>query len=441
MRRIGAAGDEPATVPRRLPARRPARSGAPDPDQAVRNAERPAATDEWATVTRSLPAPQPARSGAPDPDQAVRNAGRPAAAGTDTVTAARTSRRHYLRLLLGGIVAAVLVIEAALLAPTLSGVLTRLHSADPLWIAVAVGAAGISMGFFARMRRRLLAAAGVRVRQRDALAAAYVANSVHVTLPGGAAFSTAWTYRWMRARGASGPVITWTLVAGGVLSTLALAALGLVGSLLAGHGSGLGGLLPDAVVVGLVIAGVAVLRRRPDILVTAGQHIAGWADRLLRRPAGRSRQAVDDLVAQVATVRPRPADWLAAAAFALANWAFDAGCLAASAAALGVQGLSVSHLLLTYTAGMAAASLSLLPAGIGLVDGAMVLVLTAGGVPAATALPVVLLYRLISVGGTAAMGWFVALTRSYVSPPPDGPASDPVPLRDHPREFALSPAG
>jgi hypothetical protein len=66
------------------------------------------------------------------------------------------------------------------------------------------------MSFFARTRRRLLAATGIRVPQRDALAAVYVANALHVTLPGGAAFSTTWTYRWMRARGASAPAITWT---------------------------------------------------------------------------------------------------------------------------------------------------------------------------------------------------------------------------------------
>jgi hypothetical protein len=314
------------------------------------------------------------------------------------------------------VVAGVLVTEAALVAPTLSSAVARLQDADPLWVAVAAAAAGTSMGFFARTRRRLLAAAGVRVRQRDALAAAYVANSVHVTLPGGAAFSTAWTYRWMRARGATGPAVTWTLVAGGVLSTVTLAVLGVAASLLAGNSAGFGGIALDAGVVGVLTAGIAVVRRRPHLLVAAGRRAAGGTDRLLRRPQGHSERAVQDLVAQVATVRPRAADWLAASLFAMANWAFDAGCLAASAAALGARGVSVPLLLLTYTAGMAASGLSLLPAGIGLVDGAMVLVLTAGGVPAATALPVVLLYRLISLGGVAVVGWVVAAVQACTAP-------------------------
>jgi uncharacterized membrane protein YbhN (UPF0104 family) len=327
---------------------------------------------------------------------------------------------------LTGLVTAMLITEVALAAPTLSSTVTRLQHANPLWIAVAVAAAGTSMGFFARTRRRLLAAAGVRVPQRDALAAVYVANALHATLPGGAAFSTAWTYRWMRARGASGPASTWTLIAGGVVSTAALATLGLAGSLLAGRSAGLGGLLLDAAVIGLLVAGVALVRRHPLAVVAAGRRGAGWVDLVLRRPPGSSGRAVEDLVDQVAAVRPRSTDWLAAALLGVANWAFDAGCLDAGACALGLPGLSVSLLLLTYTAGMATSSLSLLPAGIGIVDGAMVLVLTAGGIPAATALPVVLLYRLISVGGVVAAGWGVVAVQGYRSRgrAPAGPVAE-----------------
>jgi uncharacterized protein (TIRG00374 family) len=122
-----------------------------------------------------------------------------------------------------------------------------------------------------------------------------------------------------------------------------------------------------------------------------------------------------DLAASVSAIRPAPRDWVVAGLCALANWAADAGCLAAAAAALGVGGLPVPVLLLAYTAGMAASSLSLLPAGIGVVDGAMVLVLTAGGLPAATALPVVLLYRLISLGGVVAAGWATAAVQAVRS--------------------------
>jgi hypothetical protein len=76
---------------------------------------------------------------------------------------------------------------------------------------------------------------------------------------------------------------------------------------------------------------------------------------------------------------------------------------------------------------MAAAGLSVVPAGIGLVDGAMVLVLTAAGLPGATALPVVLLYRLISLVGVVAAGWVIAAAQTFAAP-----ASVPSPWTERP---------
>jgi uncharacterized membrane protein YbhN (UPF0104 family) len=73
-------------------------------------------------------------------------------------------------------------------------------------------------------------------------------------------------------------------------------------------------------------------------------------------------------------------------------------------------------LLLGYTAGMAAAGISLLPGGIGAVDTAMVLAMVAGGIPAAAALPAILLYRLISLVAVVAAGWAVNAVRRLSVP-------------------------
>jgi hypothetical protein len=56
---------------------------------------------------------------------------------------------------------------------------------------------------------------------------------------------------------------------------------------------------------------------------------------------------------------------------------------------------------------MVTSGLSLLPGGLGVVDAALVLTLVAGGIPASSALPVVVLYRLISLVGVVAAGWLV----------------------------------
>jgi uncharacterized protein (TIRG00374 family) len=111
-------------------------------------------------------------------------------------------------------------------------------------------------------------------------------------------------------------------------------------------------------------------------------------------------------------VRPGARDWTAAAAYGVGNWLFDVACLAAAAAAIGTPGLSLHVLLIAYTVGMAASGFSLLPAGIGVVDAAMVLAMVAGGIPAVAALPAVLLYRLISLVAVVAAGWGVAAVQA-----------------------------
>jgi putative heme transporter len=334
------------------------------------------------------------------------------AARTGVGAAPERRRRPRWRLLLGAAVVALLGVEAAVVAPTLGGALSALAGAHLGWVAVAVLAEAVSMDLFARMRRRLLAAAGLRVGVRETTAAVYVANAVHRTVPGGAAFSTAYVYRWMRERGAGAATGTWVLLAGGLVSTSALAALAVIGPLLVGATTGWVALAVDlALVVALVVAARA-LRRRPDLPLVAGRRLLRWANRVLRRPAERGVDALERGVRQLRSVRPHPRDWAAAVAYGTGNWVFDGVCLAAAAVAVGAHGLTLPLLLITYTTGMAAAGISLLPGGLGVVDAAMVLALVAGHIPVATALPAVLLYRLISLVAVVATGWIVAAVQA-----------------------------
>ncbi|HKS51523.1 MAG TPA: hypothetical protein VJS67_06600 [Pseudonocardiaceae bacterium] len=129
----------------------------------------------------------------------------PAAINGIATTKARWPR---WRVLVGCMLAALLVVEAGLVGPQLAGALTAVWRADTGWLVVAAGAAGASMCMFARSRCQLLRAAGVRVPLRGCVAAVYAANSLHATMPGGGAFSTGYSFRWMRGRGASGAVAT-----------------------------------------------------------------------------------------------------------------------------------------------------------------------------------------------------------------------------------------
>jgi uncharacterized membrane protein YbhN (UPF0104 family) len=346
-----------------------------------------------------LPGPAPGAAG-----QAVGSV--PAIDAPFEVGAApRPSRR---RRVVGSLLALLLAVEAVLVIPSLGAAFQALTRPDLGWLALAVLAAAASMGMFARLRRRLLRAAGVRVPLPSSVAAVYAANALHATLPGGAAFSTAYNYRWMRRWGASGPVATWSLAAGGLVSTVALAVVGLAGSLLAGGGRA------SAVQLTLELVGVVALAtgarqlgRHPEWVTAAGRWGLRRVNRIRRRPPATGGDALDELVEQLRTVRPTGQDWSAAGALALLNWLFDLACLAACATAVGLRGLTLPLLLVAYTAGMAASSLSLVPGGIGVVDAALVLTLVAGGIPEASALPAVVLYRLISFVSAVVVGWAV----------------------------------
>lgn len=343
-------------------------------------------------------------------------------AGPEQPGRERSSRRVRRVLALAAI--ALVVIEIVIVAPEIGSAVEALRTVDLNWVGVAVLATAVSMSMFGLGRRRLLAAAGVRTSAGASVAAAFVANALHVTLPGGAAFSTAYTYRWMRVRGATVAVSTWVLVAGGVLATGSLLAMGLAGALLAGQR---GGLLGGALELGGILLAALLVRhliRHPRLIRAACMRVLAGVNRLRRREPAAGAAALDDLVVQLQAVRPRPTDWFASGGYALANWAFDMACLAACAAALQVHGLTLALLLVTYTAGMATSGLSPLPGGIGVVDATLVLALTAGGVPVASALPVVVLYRLISVLGTVAVGWLLYVAEqvrpapSALRPPP-----------------------
>lgn len=321
------------------------------------------------------------------------------------------ARKRRLRIAAGGAVAVLLAVEGFLVAPTLEEAATSLANVDAVWSAVAILAVAMSMVMFALTRRRLLLAAGIRASVRDSVEAALVANSLHATLPGGPAFSTAYNFRWMRGAGASSAVATWCLVAGGLVSTASLGVVALMAAVLVrGRGSW------DQLAVeaaGLVAAGLAVrwVMRRPHLLVTAGQWVLRRVNRLRRRPVETGVEGLGDLVTQLGTVRPTGRDWVASTGLALLNWAFDAACLAACAAALGVHGVTLPLLLVAFTAGMSTSGLSPLPGGLGVVDAALVLTFVAGGIPAAQALPAVVLYRLISLVGVVAAGWVVCAAR------------------------------
>jgi uncharacterized protein (TIRG00374 family) len=132
-----------------------------------------------------------------------------------------------------------------------------------------------------------------------------------------------------------------------------------------------------------------------------------------RRPADTGRDVLLGFVDELRSVRVRPASFASAVLLAVANWLFDALCLWICCVAIGADGITVTKLVIAYCAGMAAASVPIVPGGLGVVDGALVLGLVAGGLTSSSAVAAVVLYRLISFGFIIGTGWLIWLLIRY----------------------------
>ena len=348
-----------------------------------------------------------------------------------TTAAPRRWRRspvlRVARVVIAVVVATAAIIGAVVLAPTIEAAAAQLAGADPVWVLLAVACEAASLVAFSGMHRTLLAAAGVRVRLRDVTLVTVAANALHLTVPGGAALSTAYTFRRRRQWGASAPVTTWSMVAGGVAASLALAAIALGSALVVGgRPTSLPWLVVQVAGVAVVGGGVVVLARRPGFLVGAGSAGLRAVNRLRRRPRETGVDALAEQIAGLQLIELRGRGRLVVGSAALANWVLDVACLAACTRAVGADGMTLSLVLVAYAAATAASSAAFLPGGLGLVDGALLAALVAGGVPSHPALAAVLLYRLISFVGVAAAGWvawFVVHARGDDSADVDTPGA------------------
>lgn len=292
---------------------------------------------------------------------------------------------------------------------SLTDAVGHLRTPHPGWLAAALLAETAAMQAYARMQRHLLRSAGVRVPLRRHVALAYAAHSLSVTLPGGPAFSTALNYRQMRRFGASPAIASWCIALSGILSAAALAVITAVGTVTA-HGT------PDwrtfaalAVAALLATIGVRRLSRHPDSLGALTRPILILVNRLRRRPADHGQDRVHGFAAQLRAARLTPGHGAAAIAFALLNWLLDAACLWLCCIAVGGGTLSAGHLLLAFCAGMAAGTITIVPGGLGIIDGALILGLIAGGMTTEIAVAAVVLYRLITLGFIIGVGWLTYL--------------------------------
>ena len=331
----------------------------------------------------------------------------PSEPACESPLAGRPAARRVWRLVLLAVLVAMLVVEGFVLGPYLTRAGSALADPDLGWLGFAILAELVSMAAFARMQRRMLHTGGTRVSVRQMVALTYAANAVSVTLPGGAALSSAYVFRRLRTWGATVPAAGFTVLASGVLSTLAFALLALTCAVLAGSG-GLSSLLVILAIV--AVAAVILVTRRhhgSDILLALASRGLSRANRVLHRPADTGLAALRQFISELTAIKPRNRDWLAGLWFAALNWIADLICLLASCRAVGAHASTLVLVMVAYIAGMSASGISLLPGGLGVVDAAMIFALTSGGVSVVSATAAVLLYRLVSYALIVALGWII----------------------------------
>jgi putative heme transporter len=308
-----------------------------------------------------------------------------------------------------GVVVLILGVELVLGWSALSGALAQLRAPNWHWMLAAIAAELASMGTYARMQRTLLRGAGTKVSLRRHVATAYAAHSLSATLPGGPVFSTTFNFQQLRRFGASPAVASWCIALCGVLSTGALVVIGSAGGILARNTGSWHTLVAYAVGAVVIAVGVRLLAEHPHVLDRPVRWLLGGVNRVRKRPQGHGEDKLFGFVEQLRSIRVHPAHFAVAVLLALLNWLLDALCLWMCCVAVGADQISPVNLVIAYCAGMAAASVPIVPGGLGLVDGALILGLVAGGLTTAYAVAAVVLYRLISFGFIIGAGWLVWL--------------------------------
>ena len=336
------------------------------------------------------------------------------AAGAITVNAGdRPPRRRGSRTRLAlRVVPAVVAVAVAVPVLSsrrgeLSGATAALGHLSADWLLVAVVAECGSLAAYVFLQRRLLRAGGVAIGLAPMTGITLAGYAIQNSLPAGPAWSAVFAFREFRRRGADNVQAGWTMVVAALLSDLSLAAMGLVGVVLA-HRQGAALDVVELVGGAAVLVAVVVFLGRRGLasgrLVGVGAWFVRVWQRLAHPPEADAHEVVRGALHRLRAVRPSGASWVAVGGLALANWTFDCACLALAFAGVHAA-VPWRGLLLAYGAAQLAANLPITPGGLGVVEGSLSIALVYyGGVESST-VAAVLLYRLISFWALLPFGW------------------------------------
>ncbi|HJE91225.1 MAG TPA: YbhN family protein [Dietzia timorensis] len=288
------------------------------------------------------------------------------------------------------------------------------------WLIIALGFSYLSMSSYGSVQKTLLNSAGVKVGYWDSVGLIFAANAIATSIPGGQVFSATLTYRRTRQWGATRVIASWQLVISGVLATIGIVLLALLGFFLVGAVSNPFLLTLSGIALFAVIFGVQWAARHPDRIESVVMTVLRWINGKRGKPANHGSESVKSIIDQADAVDLSRRHLGSAFFWSLLNWVADIGCLWAAAAAVGAQH-SIGGLAIAYVTGKVVAMVPVTPGGLGTVEVTLIGTLTAGGMPADLALATVFVYRVVSYFLVAAAGWviFILFYRSATDIDPD----------------------
>lgn len=288
------------------------------------------------------------------------------------------------------------------------------------WIAVSLIFSYLSMSSYGSVQKILLGSAGVRVRHMESTGLVFAANAFSTSIPGGQVFGTTLTYRKTRQWGATRVVASWQLVISGVLATVGIVLLALLGFFLVGTVSNPFLLTLSAIGLVAIVVVIQWAARHPDRIEGVLLSLLAWINARRRRPSDHGAVGVRKVVEQAEAVDMSKTQLSKAFAFSLLNWVADVGCLWGAANAVGAEH-SIGGLCIAYVTGKIVATAPVTPGGLGTVEIALITALTAGGLGADQAFATVFIYRIVSFVLVALAGWviFFLFYRGAVAIDPD----------------------
>nr|WP_120491621.1 YbhN family protein [Corynebacterium lactis] len=314
-----------------------------------------------------------------------------------------------------GITVAIFVVAAVLTARNWT-VVTKgvriLAHIDAWWLAISVVSVAASLFSMAEVMRLLLRAGGVQfATRRKTNALVLASNAWSVTVPGGAAFSTALQIKRMMEWGATAVLVSWFVLFSGALSFLGLAFLGIGSLFFVGQGDAPAVLIAIAIVVLLATTLLWRLSQNPAILNAVG----GWGlrivNRIRKKPEDTDVARLHGVVNQLTSVKLSPQVLGVSFFWSFMNWVTEIVCLYAAIRSIGVDDISATKVLLAFVTGKLAGFVQATPGGVGTVEAVLTAALIAGGTTGAEAFAAVLVYRIVSFVGVAIVGWIVYLLR------------------------------